>query len=142
MSNLEGQTFEVECPFVVSVYEDVDEGGYYRRPTWKPGVLFEMADPYGDSANAIAHGMGAVKYTVVSVHQLPKPYPTRVFFTRKWVRPDGVEFGKSRLHVMTLPQFRRRLRGYVPAGVDQWTKLVVRPLTKSEMDKLVERAAA
>lgn len=35
-----------------------------------------------------------------------------MFYTRKWVDPDGVEFGKNKLHITTLATFRRRAAGY------------------------------
>src|SRR5690606_29498042 len=119
-----GDIFEVECPFVRTVYTEYDQDGPSATLTWKPGIEWELVGPEGE-ADMRAHGLGKVRYTVVSVHQLPRPYPTRVFFTRKWVCPDGREFGASKLHVMTLQAFRRRTVSYKPAGAEDYTQLVV-----------------
>lgn len=43
----------------------------------------------------------------------PGRFPERVFYTRRWVDPDGREFGKTgRLLIATAGQFRRLLKGY------------------------------
>lgn len=47
-----------------------------------------------------------MRLTVVSVHR-PGRFPTRVFFTRQFVTPDGKAFGKSKLHIVTVEKFRR-----------------------------------
>lgn len=126
-----GQTFEVACPFVRSTYTEFDADGPVTTLTWRPGVEWEITGPEGE-ADMRAHGMGKVRYTVVSVHKLPRPYPARVFFTRKWVSPDGREFGAGKLHVMTIDAFRRRTTSYKPAGADFYTQLVVRDLDADE----------
>lgn len=108
-----GEVFTVPYPFVRDVYNQVDsdEDGvtFTDVPTWKPGVRFEdVGEGWVDS---IADGMGAMRLTVVSVHK-PGRYPTRVFFTRQWVDPDGKVFGKGKLHIASLEKFRRLSRGY------------------------------
>ena len=105
-----GRAYEVECPFVRSTYTHFDEDGAEERPSWKPGVDWEMCAP--DDSEAVADGIGSVLYTVVSVHQLPKPYAARVFFVREWIDPDGKRFGKRTLRIMGITAFRRRLNGY------------------------------
>lgn len=131
-----GQTFEVACPFVREAYTGWDEEGSHTVLSWKPGVEWEVIGPEGE-AGMRAHGLGKVRYTVISVHKLPYPYPARVFFTRKWVSPDGREFGKRRLHVLTLEAFRRRTMGYKPAGADFYTQLLVRDMDADERSKAV-----
>lgn len=126
-----GDVFEVTCPFLRSPYVEHDIDGTFTTLTWKPGVEWEIVGPEGE-ADMRAHGLGKVRYTVVSVHQLPRPYPARVFFTRKWVSPDGREFGAGKLHVMTLAAFRRRTVSYKPAGADFYTQLVVRDMDAEE----------
>ncbi|AWC25388.1 hypothetical protein CO731_04883 [Aminobacter sp. MSH1] len=128
-----GQTFEVDCPFVRDPYREQDEDGVITTLTWKPGVIWEMVGP--EDARARAHGVGRVRYTVVSVHNLPRPYPARVFFLRKWISPEGREFGANKLHVMTRDAFRRRCHSYQPAGADQWTELVVEDMSADEREK-------
>jgi hypothetical protein len=112
-----GETYEVAYPFVRSTYEtrdfDADTGMDYVSDVvdcWKPGIESEMV--YHDEAEAVADGVGKMLLTVVSVHPLPRPYPTRVFFVREWVDPDGKRFGKKKMHIMTLAAFRRRASGF------------------------------
>jgi hypothetical protein len=110
----EGRTYEVPYPFVHGTYEEQDFDGETvsttTLPTWMPGINSEMVSP--DDSEAVADGMGKMLLTVVSVHHLPRPYPTRVFFVREWIDPDGKRFGKKKLHIMTLAAFRRRLSGF------------------------------
>lgn len=42
----------------------------------------------------------------------PGQYPTRVFYEREWVDPDGKRFGKKRLRIATSASFTRMLGGY------------------------------
>lgn len=100
-----GQTFSLPHPFVRSVWTNWDEGGSWNELSWKPGVEFET---YVDDSYAVCHGVGAVTYTVIDVHKLPRPYPSRVFYTRLWTSPDGRTFGKKNLLNTTVSAFRRR----------------------------------
>ena len=113
-----GKTYEVACPFLRDTFESYDEDGPTSEPTWRPGIRWET---YGDGewqeSQAEADGIGRVLYTVVDLHKLPRPFPPRVFFTRKWVSPDGKTFGKGALRIMTAEAFRRRLTGYRVHGV-------------------------
>lgn len=131
-----GQIFEVDCPFIRAPYTDHDEDGCHTVLSWKPGVEWEIVGPEGE-ADMRAHGMGKVRYTVISVHKLPYPYPARVFFTRKWISPDGREFGARKLHVMTVEAFCRRTASYKPAGADFYTQLIVRDMDADERAEAV-----
>lgn len=124
-----GKTYSVECPFVRDVYYDADEDGSFSALSWKPGIVWQGN---GDYADARAHGMGRVSYTVIAISEMPRPYPKRVFFTRQWSPPEGRPFGKNRLIVMTSGQFKRRIRSYIPAGCDRWTELIVADMTPDE----------
>lgn len=135
-----GKTFEVDAPFIQELYEGLDEDGYTRELTWRPGIRWEGASEYRDP-DAVANGMGKVRYSVISVHELPRPYPSRVFFTRRWVAPDGREFGAKKLHIMTVGQFRRRIQSYIPAGVSQFTELRIEPLSQEARHALLARSA-
>lgn len=118
MSGIEvGRTYAVTCPFTRDVFSEWGEDGVAHSLTWKPGVRWTE----GEYPEAIAHGVGQVLYSVVSVHELPRPYPARVFYTRQWVSPDGKAFGKKALRVTTREAFRRRLAGYRPQGFDGWS---------------------
>jgi hypothetical protein len=100
-----GLVFRAPYPFIRAKYEGMDAGEFFERETWRPGTEFR-----GDT-ECIAEGTGEIVLTVVSVHK-PGRYPTRVFFTRKWRDPDGLEFGKPTCRCVTLEKFRRLARGY------------------------------
>lgn len=111
-----GDVFRVKYPFLrceVDVADSDPEGqGYATIQSWKPGVEFVPSGPYGEDSEAICHAEGEMVLTVVDVHK-PGKFPARVFFTRRWVRPDGKEFGKGGLHINTVPAFKRRAAGYM-----------------------------
>lgn len=46
---------------------------------------------------------------VVSIVDLPQPFERRVFFLKRYVAPDGREFGKKGLHCTAQRGFRRWL---------------------------------
>lgn len=87
---------------------------FYRKKVlgdtlWAPGCAEQFLEP--DSWEKVADGEGELILTVVDVHK-PASYPTRVFFTRSWVDPDGVAFSKNKLHIATLATFKRRATSY------------------------------
>lgn len=103
-----GQEYRAQFPFMRAVYEDFDEDGPVERKNWKPGA--EMgADQYTEWC--IADGRGEVVYTVIAVFK-PGSYPTRVFYLRNWIDPEGNRFGKSSLRVTTTQHFRTLIKGY------------------------------
>jgi len=106
-----GEVFTVKYPFILEDYTEWDEDGPSTFKSWVPGARFVASDAYGEESRACANGEGQMELTVVDVHK-PGRFPTRVFFTRKWVDPKGRRFGKSGLHIMTLDAFRRRAKGY------------------------------
>lgn len=109
----EGEVFDVVYPFVRDTYNepdfDTEGGGYNEVPTWKPGVRFEERS--AGAVESCADALGTMRLTVVSVHK-PGRFPTRVFYTRAWVNPDGKAFGKSKLRVTTAGPFRVLTHGY------------------------------
>lgn len=135
----EGKSYEVACPFVMTTYAEYDEDGRSTSLSWRPGI--EWRDVYPDNSEAVAHGVGKVIYSVVSIHKLPRPYPPRVFFTRKFTSPDGRTFGKHRLHMLTREAFARRISGYRPGGIERADDIVIAPLSEAEKRELLERAA-
>ena len=102
-----GEQFTIEYPFYWASEADpetgADEGG------WIPGTEGRLVPP--DTAEEYADGIGYCVYTVVSTHR-PGKYPTRVFYTREWLDPDGNEFGHKTLRVHSLGYFKRLIRGY------------------------------
>lgn len=103
-----GYVFEVAYPFVHDSYSEWDEDGCSTSPCWKPGVT--MKEVWDDQV-AYADGMGKQIITIVGVYR-PGKFPTRVFYTRKWVDPNGHTFGKNRCRSTTLCAFRSLVREY------------------------------
>jgi hypothetical protein len=102
--------FQIKYPFVWVEFTYIDEDGYQESMGWRPGTVFEEDGREG--CDSVAHGMGWQLVTVVSVHNPGRPFPVRVFYTVKWMTPDGKKFGKNKLHITTLDAFRRRLKGF------------------------------
>lgn len=113
-----GEVFTVQYPFIrdkttvmAAHYEPGDEvcGGRVEIDTWIPGVRREYG--YTGDTESFADGLGACVLTVVSVHK-PGKYPTRFFYTRKWITPEHKTFGKTQLRIATVAKFRRLAAGY------------------------------
>jgi hypothetical protein len=109
-----GFVAEVPYPFVRDTYTEHDmdgEGVFVSNdlPTWRPGVRNEEDAP--GYVTSYADAMGRMVLTVIDVHR-PGKYPTRVFFTRHWITPEGKRFGKNKLRITTVEAFNRYQRGY------------------------------
>lgn len=106
-----GDVFTITYPFVRGEYV---EGGFATAetpsvPSWLPGV--EWRDITAEDSAPFADAEGKCLFTVVGTFK-PGHYPERVFYTRKFVDPDGKEFGKTALRIATLDKFRRLAIGY------------------------------
>lgn len=111
-----GQTHTVAgYPFVRYVADLIIEDGDYRTEGWRPGCTAEEdeRDEHGYPSKVfVADGTGSMVLEVVATFK-PGRFLERVFYTRRWIDPDGREFGKtSTLRVATTGQFRRLLKGY------------------------------
>jgi hypothetical protein len=106
-----GDVHRIPYPFVRETYSGFDErvGDYAEIPTWKPGIRNEWIT--SEETGTVADALGEAIFTVEAVFK-PGRFPTRVFFTRQFINPDGKQFGKGRLHIVTLEKFRRLARGY------------------------------
>lgn len=103
-----GQVHTAErYPFVREVYTDEEMSSSL---TWRPGSIHDMGDPYSGD-RFIAHGTGQMELTIVQVVPITG-WPTRVFYVRHFIDPDGRRFGKRRLKVTTEGHFRKLARGY------------------------------
>ncbi|MEJ1396373.1 MAG: hypothetical protein RPU52_02430 [Candidatus Sedimenticola sp. (ex Thyasira tokunagai)] len=105
-----GESYEVVFPFIVEAVHSHMLGEYSADESWVPGCRDEEMPP-GDWTEKVADGEGKMVLTIVDIHK-PGKYPERVFYTRKWIDPDGDEFGAKKLHITTTPTFRRRATGY------------------------------
>ena len=100
-----GDVFTVVYPFVRAPFEWFDDEGPVTLKSWKPGINIEAdGDCYGP--DIFADSEGEMVLTVVDVFK-PGRFPTRVFYTRQFVDPDGKRFGKAKLQIATLEKFRR-----------------------------------
>jgi hypothetical protein len=112
----EGDRFEFPYPFSRSTYDQMDGGDEDNPPTftavpsWKVGPSSESDGM--DGCYSMADALGKCVLTVVSIHK-PGKYPTRVFFTRTWITPDGKAFGKTKCRVTTVPTFLAMATGYM-----------------------------
>lgn len=109
-----GEVFRVRYPFVQCVVDIMTEDGPIDLLSWRPGCEYEMRGGYGEYEGhsvAIAHGVGEMVLTVEAVFK-PGRFPVRVFYTRKFVTPEGREFGKGRLRIATVEKFRRLSKSY------------------------------
>ena len=109
-----GQEFVVKFPFVETdyTYYDVVTECVQCEETWRPGTNSEDIPP--EDTGAVADGEGEMILTIVDIHK-PGRYPERVFYTRKFVDPDGKLFGSNKLHITTTPTFKKRAAGYYHA---------------------------
>lgn len=134
-----GVEYKVKCPFVRDTYTEFDEDGPHQTLTWRPGVTWELVMP--DDSEPVANGEGYVLYYVVDIHKLPKPYPARVFYTRKWIDPAGKKFGKNALHITTLQAFKRKLEVYRYGGFDPYYPYTIKQLEEEDLQSLLKDAA-
>jgi hypothetical protein len=104
-----GHEYSCRYPFVVKTVMLRDEEGSAEVESWCPGTIEVFRMP--DDSDTIAHALGRMILTVVSVHR-PGRYPERVFYTRQWEDPDGKVFGRNNLRVTTTGNFGRLIRGY------------------------------
>lgn len=136
-----GQVFNVQYPFVRTTWERLDgddESGFTttEMPGWKPGVRYTQVGPEGDTRTHM-DAFGVMMLTVVSVHK-PGKYPTRVFYTRTWINPEGVAFGKGKLRVTSQSAFTGYTRGYRHWGEIDYVgeKLIDRYATGEEIAEM------
>jgi len=104
-----GKTYKIKYPFVRTKYFDFTCEDDAPKDGWRPGVEFASGDEWDGCF--YADGKGYQVLQVVDVHK-PGKYRTRVFYTRSWIDPDGVEFNKPGLRIMAMSGFKNLLKGY------------------------------
>lgn len=105
-----GTVFKGRYPFcIVGSWFAEGDGDGKQVPSWKPGIDHTRVAP--DDVEPLHDGEGFIKLTVVDVHK-PGDFPTRVFYIRTWIDPQGKEFGKPCLRITTLGHFRRLAQGW------------------------------
>lgn len=98
-----GDKFAVLYPFLRCTFTDYDTDGPSECPSWKPGT--ETVGIYPDDSASVCDDHGWLLSEIVGIYK-PGRFPSRVFWTRTWERPDGKRFG-SKLQVTTEEKFRR-----------------------------------
>lgn len=109
--------YRVRYPFLrckAAVYDG--ECGITEIDSWKPGTEYRGQPNEYTDCELFADGVGEMLITEVSRHK-PAHYPERVFFTRRFVNPEGVEFGKAKLHCAVASKFNRTVKGYAHAYI-------------------------
>lgn len=104
-----GTIFKVKYPFTLAHGFKIEEDGPVDFPSWKPGTEEIPVQP--DTSETVYHGVGSMVLTVVATFKPPK-WPTRIFYTRQWIDPQGRTFGKNNLRITTLGNFNRMKQGY------------------------------
>jgi hypothetical protein len=109
-----GKVFIIPYPFKRAEYNPWYDLGA-PASTWEPGTYYvpdpDNYAPDDPSVKLVCDGIGSQLLTVVLVVK-PGKYPTRVFFTQKWISPDGNEFGKNKLRCAVIHHFRKKTQGY------------------------------
>ena len=103
-----GQIYEVTYPFIEEEVKSIFDQS--TKKEWRPGVRNKHV--YGGNFEPFADGEGKMILTVVDTFKPKGKYHKRVFYTRKWICPEGSSFGNNRLKIATLAFFRRRVSGY------------------------------
>ena len=107
-----GEVYEFAYPFSRDTHTEQDEEGFYQVPTWKPGPRKVEIRGHGDiDLENVADAMGRQQITIVGTFR-PGKFPLRVFYTRKWIDPDGKVFGKSACRITTIHGFRSLVNGF------------------------------
>ena len=109
-----GQEHRAAFPFIRTTYDAMPDDCMINampveHPTWRPGVEHEQCNS-GDTWS-FAHGDGEVVYSVIAAFK-PGKYPSRIFYLRNWIDPDGKRFGRNNLRISTTQHFRMLLKGY------------------------------
>lgn len=105
-----GEDFKIKFPFYLGTHSGYDLcGDPYTDEVWIPGC--KSQDVYPDDCELVADGEGEMILSIVDIHK-PGRYPERVFYTRKWIDPDGNEFGATKLRIITTQTFKRRASAY------------------------------
>lgn len=107
-----GEQYRVKYPFTLETFHIFDfvEGQPVPDERYRPGCSTEQHEDGGEGER-FASGEGEMIMEVIDIHK-PGKYPARVFYTRRYIDPEGNEFGSGRLQVATKSTFRRRAHGY------------------------------
>lgn len=104
----QGDVIRVPFPFQASGSDEFTQYGDH----WRPGCSKQERDwEAGVPSRYYVDGWGEMVLVIVSEHT-PPGRMKRVFYTRKWVDPDGKEFGKDTLYVKSVGEFTKLCKGH------------------------------
>jgi len=99
-----GAYYEIGYPFI----RDATNAGGFAK--WKPGCRWDRSVARYDRVGK-CDAMGTMLVSVKGVYT-PPSYPTRVFFTKRWIDPSGSEFGRNTLRCYALGAFTYLVKGF------------------------------
>ena len=107
---------QVKFPFVRETYSGPLNGEFVDDATvWRPGtrrVPGEYDGGYGyEDETYEADGEGFMVLEVLGAYK-PGKYPERTFYLRRFIDPDGKEFGKAKVRVIATTAFKHMAKGY------------------------------
>lgn len=102
----------VKFPFVREEYSGPLDGEFVDdAKTWRPGTRVEHGDYEFSDELWLADGEGVMVLEELGSFK-PGRFPMRTFYLRRFIAPDGREFGKGKVRVIATSAFRRMLKGY------------------------------
>lgn len=105
------EVHQIKFPFIQQKYSGPLDGALVEdAQTWRPGTSREADD---DGYNPIysADGEGLMVLEVLGCFK-PGRFPERTFYLRRFIDPDGRQFGKEKVRVIASSAFKRMLKGY------------------------------
>lgn len=106
-------THHIKFPFVREKYSGPLDGEIVDDvETWRPGTRRSfMQDDYDTDEWWEADGEGFMVLEELGSFK-PGKYPERTFYVRSFTDPDGKQFGKAKVRVISSAAFKRMLKGY------------------------------
>ena len=103
---------QIKFPFTRESYSGPLDGEFVEdSKTWRPGTRAEYGDFEFSDEQWVADGEGSMVLEVL-VKFKPGRFPERTFFLRRFIGPDGREFGKQKVRVIASSAFKQMLKGY------------------------------
>jgi hypothetical protein len=102
----------IKFPFVREPYSGPKDGEFVDEvQTWRPGTRVEHGDYEFSDEQWVADGEGFMVLEELGNFK-PGRFPERTFYLRRFVAPDGRQFGKDKVRVIASSAFKRMLKGY------------------------------
>jgi hypothetical protein len=103
---------QIKFPFVQEEYSGPKDGEFVAdAKTWRPGTCVEHGDYEFSDEQWVADGEGLMVLEELGNFK-PGRFPERTFYLRRFIAPDGRQFGKDKVRVISSSAFKRMLKGY------------------------------